>query len=95
MHFGCANFHKLTLAKLGTSQYNTSNILNQKPDSNLNNSQNILLRAQTAAIERNAIFLVLKIATAIPVRQKSALPFSYCDLCLVTEHVECAHDEIS
>ncbi len=33
-------------------------------------------------------------ATAIPVRQKSALPFFYCVLCLVTELVECAHDEI-
>ncbi len=54
---------------------------------NLPYSQNILLRAQTAAIERNAIFLVLKIATAIPVRQKSALPFSYCGLN--------AHNEIS
>ncbi len=54
---------------------------------NLNNSQNILLRTQTASIERNALFLVLKIATAIPVRQKSALPFSYCVLC--------SHDEIS
>ena len=54
---------------------------------NLHYSQNILLRAQTAAIERNAIFLVLKIALAIPVRQKYALPFSYCSLN--------AHDGIS
>ncbi len=51
---------------------------------NQNNSQNILLRTQTAAIERDAIFLVLKIATAIPVRRKSVLPFSYCSLNVVT-----------
>ncbi len=36
----------------------------------------------------------VEIATAIPVRQKSALPFSYCVLGVVTELVECAHDEI-
>ncbi len=44
---------------------------------------------------KNATFMVLKIATAIPVRQKYALPFSYCGLNVVTELVECAHDEIS
>ncbi len=60
----------------------------------LNNSQNILLPTQTAAIEKNAIFLVLKTATAIPVRQKPVLPFSYWVLRVVTEFVECAHDEI-
>ncbi len=37
----------------------------------------------------------LEIATAIPVRQKSALPFSYCVLRLVTGYIECAHDKIS
>ncbi len=37
----------------------------------------------------------VEIATAIPVRQKSALSFSYCSLNVVTELVECAHDEIS
>ncbi len=66
-----------------------------KTDDNLHNSQNILLRTQTASTERIAIFLVLKIAAAIPVRQKSALPFSYCVLHVVTELIECAHDEDS
>ncbi len=60
---------------------------------NLNNSQTILLRTQTASTERNALFPVLKIATAIPACQKPVLPFSYCVLHLVTEHGECAHDE--
>ncbi len=35
------------------------------------------------------------IATAIPVRQKPALPFSYSVSCVHTELVEYAHDDIS
>ncbi len=82
--------HKAILLLMYSSGIRISELIRMEKtdiDFNLNNSQNILLRAQTAAIERNAIFLVLKIATAIPVRQKSALPFSYCVLR--------SHDEIS
>jgi len=43
------------------------------------------LRSQTTATKGNAQFLILKKAKAIPVSQKSALPFTYC---ILTSHNE-------
>ena len=54
-------------------------------DSNLLNSQIDLLRSQTTLIKGNARFLILEIAKAIPVSQKSALTFT---LCILTSHDE-------
>ncbi len=53
--------------------------------SNLLNSQIDLLRSQTTLIKGNARFLILEIAKAIPVSQKSALTFT---LCILTSHDE-------